>query len=195
MNICVYCGSRSGDRPEYEAAAIAVGKEIVNRGWGLVYGGGGIGLMGVVARTVYEAGLPVIGIIPTFLATREIAFWECTELIEVPSMHVRKQLMIERSDMLMAMPGGFGTMDELFEALTLLQTGTVRGITVVLVGRAFWERLINWPMLVEEGLISPEDLHLIHYAETAQETWDIIANTQQVSPRQPPSANPLPPHP
>lgn len=123
MNICVYCGSRSGDRTEYKAAAIAVGQEIVNRGWGLVYGGGGIGLMGVVARTVYEAGLPVIGIIPTFLATREIAFWECTELIEVPSMHVRKQLMIERSDMLMAMPGGFGTMDELFEAVTWRQLG------------------------------------------------------------------------
>ncbi|MFM8771415.1 MAG: TIGR00730 family Rossman fold protein [Candidatus Kapaibacterium sp.] len=123
MNICVYCGSRSGDRPEYEAAALAVGMEIVNRGWGLVYGGGGIGLMGVVARTVYEAGLPVIGIIPTFLATREIAFWECTELIEVPSMHVRKQLMIERSDMLIAMPGGFGTMDELFEAVTWRQLG------------------------------------------------------------------------
>lgn len=123
MNICVYCGSRSGDRPEYEAAAIEVGKEIVNRGWGLVYGGGGIGLMGVVARTVYDAGLPVIGIIPTFLATREIAFWECTELIEVPSMHVRKQLMIDRSDMLLAMPGGFGTMDELFEAITWRQLG------------------------------------------------------------------------
>ena len=80
-----------------------------------------------------------------------------------------------RAEALVAFPGGFGTMDELFEALTLLQTGKVTGLTVVLLGRAFWDRLINWPMLIEEGLISPGDAQLFRYAETAQEAWDIIS--------------------
>jgi uncharacterized protein (TIGR00730 family) len=88
-----------------------------------------------------------------------------------------------RARALVAFPGGFGTMDELFETLTLLQTGKVTGVTVVLVGRTFWDRLINWPMLVDEGLISPEDLALFRYAETAQETWEIIAAARQVPPR------------
>lgn len=103
---------------------------------------------------------------------------------------LRKMHFLLRAKALVAFPGGFGTMDELFEALTLLQTGTVHGITIVLVGRAFWERLINWPMLVEEGLVSPEDLYLLHYAETAQEVWDIIASTQQVPPHQTPKPTP-----
>jgi uncharacterized protein (TIGR00730 family) len=121
MNICVYCGSRAGADPAYHDAAVAVADELLRRGWGLVYGGGGIGLMGVIAHRVFEGGGHVIGIIPSFLASREVALWECSELIEVPSMHVRKQMMIERSDMLLAIPGGFGTMDELFEAITWRQ--------------------------------------------------------------------------
>ncbi|MBI4401415.1 MAG: LOG family protein, partial [Nitrospirae bacterium] len=87
-----------------------------------------------------------------------------------------------RAQALVAFPGGFGTLDELFETLTLLQTGKVTGVTVVLVGRAFWDRLINWSMLVEEGLINPEDLRLFHYAETARETWDIIARNHLAAP-------------
>lgn len=123
MNLCVYCGSRAGADPAYQHAAEAVADELLRRGWGLVYGGGGIGLMGMIARRVFDGGGHVTGIIPSFLATREVALWECSELIEVPSMHVRKQMMIERSDMLLAIPGGFGTMDELFEAITWRQLG------------------------------------------------------------------------
>jgi hypothetical protein len=93
---------------------------------------------------------------------------------------LRKMHFLLRARALVAFPGGFGTMDELFEALTLLQTGKVTGVTIVLVGRAFWDRLINWPMLVEEGLISPQDLRLFHYAETAQEAWDLIASGRPV---------------
>ncbi|MBU3699238.1 MAG: TIGR00730 family Rossman fold protein [Candidatus Kapabacteria bacterium] len=121
MNICIYCGSRSGTDPIFEDVARCVAGEILRRGWNLVYGGGGIGLMDIVARSVFEGGGHVTGIIPSFLATREVALWECSELIEVPSMHVRKQMMIERSDALVALPGGFGTMDELFEAITWRQ--------------------------------------------------------------------------
>jgi hypothetical protein len=88
-----------------------------------------------------------------------------------------------RAKALVAFPGGFGTLDELFEALTLVQTGKVVGLIVVLVGRAYWERLINWPMLVDEGLISPHDVQLFRYAETAQEAWDIISARHPPTPR------------
>jgi uncharacterized protein (TIGR00730 family) len=88
-----------------------------------------------------------------------------------------------RAKALVAFPGGFGTMDELFETLTLLQTGKTSGVAVVLMGRSFWDRLINWPMLVEEGLIDPQDLELFRYAETAQEAWDHIARFRMPKPR------------
>jgi hypothetical protein len=79
-----------------------------------------------------------------------------------------------RAKALVAFPGGFGTLDELFETLTLLQSGKAQNVIVVLVGKEFWERIINWQWLVDNGLISSEDLHLFHYAETAQEAWDLI---------------------
>jgi len=94
---------------------------------------------------------------------------------------LRKMHFLLRARALVAFPGGFGTMDELFEALTLLQTGKVTGVTVVLVGRAFWDRLINWSMLIEEGLIGPEDLRLFHYAETGREAWETIAANHRVT--------------
>jgi uncharacterized protein (TIGR00730 family) len=80
-----------------------------------------------------------------------------------------------RARALVVFPGGFGTLDELFETLTLLQTGKTRNLTIVLIGQAYWERLINWSMLVEEGLIGPRDLSLFHFAETAQQAWDLIS--------------------
>jgi uncharacterized protein (TIGR00730 family) len=96
---------------------------------------------------------------------------------------LRKMHFLIRAKALVAFPGGFGTLDELFETLTLLQTGKMQNVTVVLVGRDFWERLINWPLLVENGLISPQDLRLFHYAEAAQEAWDVISRHNGVSSR------------
>lgn len=96
---------------------------------------------------------------------------------------LRKMHFLIRAKALVAFPGGYGTMDELFETLTLIQTGKVTGVSVVLVGRAFWDRLINWQMLVEEGLISQQDRELFHYAETAQEAWDVIARNHTVRPQ------------
>lgn len=88
---------------------------------------------------------------------------------------IRKMHFLLRAKALVAFPGGFGTFDELFETLTLLQTGKTQSLIVVLIGRDFWERVINWQLLVEYGLITQTDLHLFHYAETAQEAWDLIA--------------------
>lgn len=96
---------------------------------------------------------------------------------------LRKMHFLIRAKALVAFPGGFGTMDELFETLTLLQTGKATGLSVVLVGRAFWERLINWQMLIEEGLIGSQDLQLFHFAETAKEAWDLILNQHPARPQ------------
>lgn len=123
MNILVYCGARLGNDPQLHSTAERVGHAIVDRGWNLIYGGGGVGLMGILARTVIQRGGHVTGIIPTFLNTAEVALQECSTLIEVETMHERKQLMIEMADCIVALPGGFGTLDELFEALTWRQLG------------------------------------------------------------------------
>jgi uncharacterized protein (TIGR00730 family) len=98
---------------------------------------------------------------------------------------LRKMHFLLRAKALVAFPGGFGTCDELFETLTLLQTGKVSGITVVLVGQDYWSRLINWKLFEDQGFISTGDLHLFHYAETAREAWTIIVREQRTLRRRP----------
>lgn len=151
----------------------------------VVVTGGGPGIMEAANRGAADVGAKSMGLNITLPHEQQPNPYITPALcFQFRYFALRKMHFLLRAKALIAFPGGFGTMDELFEALTLLQTGTVHGITIVLVGRAFWERLINWPMLVEEGLVNPEDLHLLHYAETAQEVWDIIASTQQVPPHQ-----------
>ena len=116
--IAVFCGSNVGIREEYAAAAKAVGAEIARRGRPLVYGGGRLGLMGVIADATMAAGGSVIGVIPSFMVEKERAHEGCDELIVVSSMHERKAIMADRAEMVVAMPGGVGTLDELFEAIT-----------------------------------------------------------------------------
>jgi uncharacterized protein (TIGR00730 family) len=120
-SVCVFCGSYTGDRPEYAAAAVELGEELVARGVGLVYGGGRIGLMGVIADAVLAAGGRVTGVIPEHLVSHEVAHPGLTELRVVASMHERKQLMFELSDAFVAMPGGLGTLEELLEIATWAQ--------------------------------------------------------------------------
>lgn len=116
--VCVFCGSHFGADPAFRAAAEGLGEALAERGLGLVYGGGDVGLMGVVADTVMAAGGEVIGVIPRSLRDREVAHHGISELIVVDSMHERKRLMYNQSQAVVAMPGGIGTFDELFEALT-----------------------------------------------------------------------------
>jgi len=120
-SLCVFCGSRHGSRSEYAAAARALGLEIARRGWRLVYGGGNVGLMGVVADVVLEAGGQVFGVIPDDLMARELGHGGCTELRIVRSMHERKALMAAESSMFLAIPGGLGTLEELAEIWTWQQ--------------------------------------------------------------------------
>lgn len=123
MNILVFCGARTGTNPVYADYARVVADAFVQRGIGLVYGGGNVGLMGVLANRMLDQDGTVIGVIPTFMRTEEVALERCTQLIEVQSMHERKLRMLELCQGILALPGGFGTMDELFEAVTWRQIG------------------------------------------------------------------------
>src|SRR6185312_16152584 len=122
-SICVFAGSNMGTRLEYEEAARELGYELVARGLGLVYGGASVGLMGVIADAVIAKGGEVIGILPRGLFEREVAHEHLTELHKVGSMHERKALMADLSDSFIALPGGYGTFDELFEIITWAQIG------------------------------------------------------------------------
>jgi hypothetical protein len=156
-HICVFCGSYSGEDREYRAAAEAVGRGIVQRKMGLVYGGGHVGLMGMVADAAMAAGGPVVGVIPSALAQKELAHKGLTELIEVRTMHERKALMADRADAFLALPGGFGTMDELFEIITWAQLGFHRKPIALLNVKGFFDPLLAFiDHLAEEGFIKPE---------------------------------------
>ena len=121
--LCVFCGSNPGKRPVYVETAQALGRELVARGYGLVFGGGRVGLMGAVADAVLEAGGEVLGVIPEGLKRREVAHEGLTELLVVDSMHTRKHLMAEHSQGFIALPGGLGTFEEMFEVVTWAQLG------------------------------------------------------------------------
>ena len=123
FSVCVYCGSRDGFDPAHGQAARDCGTFIGQQGWGLVYGGGSTGLMGTVANAALSAGAPVIGVIPERLIQRELGHGGVTELQVVDSMHQRKQLMAQQSDAFVALPGGIGTMEEIFEIWTWRQLG------------------------------------------------------------------------
>ncbi|MCM2252146.1 MAG: TIGR00730 family Rossman fold protein [Ramlibacter sp.] len=123
FSLCVYCGSRVGARPAFAAAAASVGRWIGAHGGQLVYGGGNNGLMGVMADATLAAGGRVVGIIPRVLVEKEWAKLDCTELHVVDNMHERKRMMAERADAFLALPGGIGTFEEMFEAWTWRQLG------------------------------------------------------------------------
>jgi len=119
----IFCGSSHGDDPAFTRAAEKMGQELLNRGMGLVYGGGNVGLMGTIADTVMAGGGEVIGVIPRLLVDREVAHKDLTELVLVDTMHERKRRMYDLAEVVIAMPGGIGTFEELFEALTWNQLG------------------------------------------------------------------------
>jgi len=122
-NICVYCGSNTGSRPVYAEAARAFGKSLAQRGIGLVYGGSSAGIMGILADSVLEHGGRAIGVIPEALVRKEMAHTRLTEQYIVASMHERKMLMAEKADGFVALPGGVGTLEEIFETWTWAQLG------------------------------------------------------------------------
>ena len=139
MRVCVFCGSSPGRSPEYAAAARRLGSLLARRGVGLVYGGGNVGLMGIVADAVLAEGGEVVGVIPRALVDRELAHRGLTDLRVVGSMHERKALMAALSDAFVALPGGFGTLDELVEIITWRQLELHAKPIGLLDAAGFWD--------------------------------------------------------
>lgn len=143
QNICVYCGSGSGQHPAHAKAAGDFGRILASAGIGLVYGGGSLGLMGDIARSVLRHGGHVTGIIPSFLSEREQMLIEAQELIVVDDMHQRKQLMFAKSDAFVALPGGLGTLEEFVEQLTWSQLGRHTKPIVLVNIEGYWDPLLT----------------------------------------------------
>jgi len=157
QSICVYCGSANGVRPAYVAGAQRLGAAMAAAGIRLVYGGGDVGLMGTVARSVIDNGGRVTGIIPTFLQRRERMLTDVEELIVTKDMHERKRLMFERADAFVALPGGVGTLEELVEQLTWAQLGQHKKPIVLANIEGFWSRFLEiLDHMRREGFIRAE---------------------------------------
>ena len=156
-SVCVFCGGNPGRDPAYLAAATSLGRELATSGLALVYGGATVGLMGAVANAAIAHGGEVFGVIPDFIAGREIAHLGVTKLEVVSSMHERKAKMAERADAFIALPGGFGTLDELFEILTWSQLGLHRKPCAVLNIAGYFDGLLTFlDHAADQQLLRPE---------------------------------------
>jgi len=180
--VCVYCGSGKGLNSAYAIAARKLGKALADHDIRLVYGGGSLGLMGEVARATLGAGGKVTGIIPEFLGAREMMLKDVDELIVVENMHVRKQLMFDRADAFVALPGGIGTLEELVEQLTWSQLGRHSKPIVVANIEGFWDPFLKLleHMKRETFIRSGLDVHFT-VVDTAEEIVPaILANAEPV---------------
>jgi uncharacterized protein (TIGR00730 family) len=167
--LCVYCGSSSGSHPEYAEQARAFGTELARRGIALVYGGGKVGLMGTLADAVLAAGGKVIGVIPRQLVEREVAHPALTEMHVVETMHQRKTRMYELSDAFVALPGGFGTMDEMFEMLTWAQLGLHQYPCAFLDVHGYYRQLRGMmDHMVEQRFVKSEQRDSIWFGDDMQ---------------------------
>ena len=176
-SICVFCGSSESADNSYKKVAMELGCAIGKKGIDLIYGGASIGLMGCVARGVPEEKGNVIGILPEFFRSKDIEYLDADELIVTKDMRERKAKMDERSDAFIVLPGGVGTLDELFEAITLIQTGKIGRFPIVLVGSSYWQGMVDWikdTVLEIEQNISIEDLDLFNIVDTPAAAVEII---------------------
>jgi uncharacterized protein (TIGR00730 family) len=174
--LCLFCGSSAGGSPEYAEGAGAFGRLMVRRGLGLVYGGGHVGLMGVLADAVLGAGGEAIGVIPQALVDRELAHSGLTELRVVDTMHQRKALMADLADGFVALPGGFGTADELFEILTWAQLGMHQKPIGLLNVRGFFDPLVAWiDHCVRERFIPPEHRALLAISANSEQLLNMLS--------------------
>lgn len=179
--VCVFCGSSRGEGERWAEAACDLGTLIAERGIDLVYGGGQVGLMGEVADAALAAGGRVIGVIPSGLFSREVAHRGITELHEVDSMHERKALMYDRSDAFIALPGGFGTLDELAEVVTWTQLGLHGKPTVLLDVDGFWDSFVALlDRMMVSGFLRPKNRDLVHVRDTPEAALDHLVAAEPV---------------
>ena len=182
FSICVYCGSRQGAVAEYAHAAQAAGRWIGEQRGQLVYGGGNNGLMGVLADATLAAGGRVVGVIPRALVEKEWAKLDCTELHVVETMHERKRLMAERSDAFLALPGGTGTLEELFEAWTWRQLGYHDKPIGLLDAGGYYEPLLAFlRSSVQHGFVSEWQMGLVRVGTDAAALLDALALAARAS--------------
>jgi len=176
QSICVYCGSNSGSNPAYTEAAKKLGAVLAQRKIRLVYGGGRVGLMGAIADAVLAAGGEVIGVIPEALVSKEVAHQGLKDLRVVPSMHVRKALMADLSEAFIAMPGGFGTLEEFAEILTWAQLGIHRKPHGLLNVEGFYDPLLAFfDHAVAENFIRPAHRELVISDTDPARLLDLLA--------------------
>lgn len=171
-SICVYCGSRPGNDPDFKKAAISFGTEAAKRNWRIVYGGGKMGLMGATAGAARDAGGKVFGVIPDFLVELE-GILEGVDHKVVSTMHERKMLMFEESDAILTLPGGIGTLEELIEVLSWARLALHRKPIIVLNLKGFWSPLKElFEHVVDEGYADKELLSDLTFVETIDEVFE-----------------------
>ena len=175
--IALYCGSRTGNNPIYQQQAIALAETLARHGFGAVYGGASIGLMGEVANTVMQAGGEVVGVIPEFMLDYEIAHRDLTELHVVPSMHVRKAMMADRASAFIALPGGLGTFEEILEIATWGQLNQHQKPMILFNVNGFYQHLIaQMDHAVAEGFLPPEHRQKIAVCNEIEQVIEILKN-------------------
>jgi len=175
--LCVFCGSSMGFNPEYQKVARLLGKRLADEKIELVYGGGNIGLMGILANTILQNGGKVTGVIPRFLYDLEVGHDNVSELIIVESMHERKQIMAQRAEGFMALPGGIGTMEELFEIFTWLQLALVKRPVAIFNVNGFYNPIIDFlNKMVSEGFLKKETRELLIESDNLDELLTKMKN-------------------
>jgi cytokinin riboside 5'-monophosphate phosphoribohydrolase len=175
--LCVYCGSSRHLDPKYYSASEAVGRSMVENGWGLVYGGGNVGMMGSVAAAVKGAGGRVVGVIPDFMIERELAYHQADELITVGTMRERKRIMEERASAFLALPGGIGTLEELTEIMTLRYIRRMDKPVVIFNQDGFYDELLSFfERMTRERFKSAGLQALFAVASTTDEIWPLLDN-------------------
>jgi uncharacterized protein (TIGR00730 family) len=173
--LCVYCGASNHLESRYYSAAEAVGRSMVANGWGLVYGGGNVGMMGSLARAVKAEGGHVVGVIPEFMRERELAYHEADELITVGSMRDRKRIMEERASAFLALPGGIGTLEELAEIMTLRYINRMNKPVVVYNQDGYYDDLLRFfERMTRERFKSPGLQALFSVAAQVGEVWPLL---------------------
>ncbi|HEY1111269.1 MAG TPA: TIGR00730 family Rossman fold protein [Opitutaceae bacterium] len=173
--LCVYCASSDRLDQKYYDVAAELGRELVARGWGLVYGGGKTGVMGTVARSVKQAGGKVVGVIPEFMKVRELAYDEADELVTVITMRERKLLMETRADAFVTLPGGWGTLEEIMEILTLRQLDVVKKPCVIFNQDGFYDPLLTlFDRMLAERFFKPSNMELFRVAKTVPDVFSQI---------------------
>lgn len=183
-NVAVYCGSSTGKKPDYTKAAVSVGSWLVEHDFGLVYGGASLGLMGTVADTVLAGKGHVCGIMPEILANREIAKPAISEFITVPNMHARKQLMMDKADGFIALPGGCGTMEEIFEVITWSQIGAHEKPFAFYNVAGYYNHLFDFLNVMEdEGFTNPKHRRDILISSSLEEIHQHFMTYQSPGPK------------